>query len=98
MVRDLLGLSFCVLVCFGGELAQAQTQANPLPMVEWEKRQNAHERMIAFGDDLMGMALIPTLGQSHLNIRTYPFRETRDLKSPFGDGVHKAIFIIKVWT
>jgi len=36
--------------------------APPVPIVEWEKRQNADERLTVFGDDLMGDGIDPHTG------------------------------------
>ena len=57
-----LSMLFCVLALLLPHITQAQQSAPPKPIVEWEKRQNADERLTAFGDDLMGDGIDPHTG------------------------------------
>lgn len=57
--------------------------SNPFPMEEWEKRQNAEERLTAFGDDLMGDQIDPHTG-------SLSFLQT-DVSLPGNSGLPVAI-------
>ncbi|MEL6956446.1 MAG: hypothetical protein AAFO88_07370, partial [Pseudomonadota bacterium] len=52
-------ITLCLLAMSCGYIANAQPA---VPIEEWEKRQNAHERLTVFGEDIMGESIDPHTG------------------------------------
>ena len=72
------------LLCFYcmAMLAQAQTPTEG-PIIEWEKRQNANDRLRAYGDDILGDGIDPHTGTIVFN--------HRDIVLPGNSGLEVAL-------
>lgn len=65
-IRSLVSLTLALLLPFGALSTEIVE-----PIVDWEKRQNAEERLTVFGDDFLGDAIDPHTGSlsfSHTDI------------------------------
>ena len=80
--RSLLILLFLCSILLPA-IARAQAPEAPRPIVEWEKKQNADERLRAFGDNLMGEGIDAHTG-------SLSFEQT-DISIPGNSGLSVAL-------